>query len=293
MNPAPPRANLPFDPHTVMTRSRTLLSLLSLLSGITIADAGDWGKAPLPAKEVIEECLDLGGEISAGYVTDYFFKGARFAGDSAWTQVTYTADALGIPVTLGTWYLNGIDDASGPAFGVGGGYDELRLLATADLGTFAGINVDLGYTHYTFPEFRSNVLPVGGYGEVGLDLSRSFGFVDVLYSNDYALGGGGNAPSGWFHQFGLEKPFVITDAISLVIGGGIAYSDGYFGSSDWNHYYATVSLPIQLNCRTTLTPYLGYTGATDGMVMDGITFGSVGTPQSDILHGGVAVSINF
>ncbi len=89
-------------------------------------------------------------------------------------------------------------------------------------------------------------------------------------------------PADGFHQFGLEKPFVITDAISLVIGGGIAYSDGYFGSSDWNHYYATVSLPIQLNCRTTLTPYLGYTGATDGMVMDGITFGSVGTPQSDI-----------
>lgn len=276
-----------------MTPSRTLLPLLSLLPGFTLAEAGDWGKAPLPAKVVIEECLDLGGTVSTGYMTDYLFKGARFAGDSAWTEVNYTFDALAVPVTVGAWYLNGINDASGPAVGFGAGYDELRLSALANLGTFAGIDVAAGYTHYTFPEFRSNVLPVGGYGEAGLDLVRRFGFVDVIYTNDYAFGGGGNSPSGWYHQFGLEKSFDLTDSICLVLGGGVAYSDGYFQSSGWNHYYASVSLPIEINCRTKLTPFLSYTGAPDGMVMDGIAFGTVGTPQSDILYGGVALSISF
>ena len=274
------------------TRVVPIVYLFSLAVASS-ASGGDWGKAPIQAKEVIEECLDLGGVIATGYETDYFFKGARFAGDSVWMDVNYTFDSLKVPVTLGAWYLNGINDASGPSTGIGSGYDELRLSADAMIGTYAGIDTRLGYTHYLFPEFRSNLLPFGGYGELGLDLARSLGFVDVVFASDYALGGGGTAPRGWYHQLGLEKQFDLTDSLTVVFGSGIAYSDGYYVASGWNHYYATVSLPIELNCRTTLTPYLGYTGATDGMVTDGILFGSVGTPQSDVLHGGVALSISF
>ena len=121
--------------------------------------------------------------------------------------------------------------------------------------------------------------------------SRSLGFIDLKYSLDYAFGGGGAAPSGWFHQLGAEKAFSLTDDISLVLGAGIAYSDGYWDGSGWNHYYATASLPISLNCRTTLTPYIGYIGGPDTWIVDGI-FGGI-EPQSDILHGGVALSVSF
>lgn len=269
-----------------------LLLAAATLSSVIPTNAGDWDKRPVPPKEVIDECLDLGGQVRIGYESDYLFKGVRFAGDSAWVDVNYTFDGLAMPITVGTWYLNGIDDASGGS-GFGPGYDELNLYASASLGEFAGFALNFGYTHYVFPEFRSNVFPAGGYGEVGLDLSKSLGWIDLILATDYALGGGGMAPSGWFHQIGVERSFGLTDRIDAVLGAGVAYSDGYYGLSDWNHYYATLSLPIRLNCRTTLTPYLGYSGAANGMVADGIAVGSVGTPQSDILHGGVSLSVSF
>lgn len=239
------------------------------------ANAGDWGKAPVPAKAPIEECLDLGGEISAGYMSDYIFYGVRFARDSVWTDVNYTFDNLIIPVNIGAWYLNGINPA---------GYDELDLYASVELGSFAGFDASLGYTHYFFPE-----LGAGSYGEIGLDVSRSLGFVDLALETNYALS------FGWYHQAGIEKTFGISDNVSLVVGAGIGYSDNYFfknnGASGWNHYYVSASLPIELNCRTTLTPYIGYNGSPAGYVTNGIGAGL--GPQSDILHGGVSLSVSF
>jgi Mg-chelatase subunit ChlD len=41
---------------------------------------GDWGKAPV-GKAPIEESVDLGGEIKAGYMSDYIFYGTRFQAD--------------------------------------------------------------------------------------------------------------------------------------------------------------------------------------------------------------------
>jgi len=285
----------------ITTTSQTKGSYINMKKAILVAtigamtlgvNAGDWGKAPVGKAPIIEECVDLGGQISTGYMSDYIFYGVRFAGDSAWTSVNYTFDNLAVPITVGAWYLNGINDGGG-GLGAGAGYDELNVYVSAALGTFAGFDVAVGYTHYVFPEFRSNVSPTGGYGEAGLDITRSLGFVDFVAQTNYAMGGGGSGLSGWYHQAGLEKTFGLTDNIGLVLGVGIGYSDGYFGDSDWNHYYATASLPIELNCRTTLTPYIGYNGATSGMVADGITVGSVGVAQSDILHGGVTLSVSF
>ncbi len=263
------------------------LMLMSLLATLASgAHSGDWGKAPVASKAPIEECVDLGAEISVGYETDYVFKGIRFSRDSVWTDVNYTFDGLAVPITVGAWYLNGIN---GSAFGAG--YDELDLYVKAALGTFAGFDVDLGYTHYIFPEFRSNIAPLGGYGELTLGISRDLGWVDAHYSTSYGMGGGTIAPSGWYHELGVEKSFDLTDRINLVLGTGVAYSDGYWGPSGWNHYYATASFPISLNCRTTLTPYIGYVGAPDTWVADG-AFGA-DSAQSDILHGGVTLKVTF
>lgn len=268
--------------------------LVATISALTLGvNAGDWGGKYVAPKQVIEECVDLGGEVTVGYRTDYIFKGVRFAGDSVDVDVNYTFDGLALPITVGAWYLNGISDD-----GIGGAYDELRLYVSAELGTFAGFDVSLGYTHYIFPEVRSNFVNTGGYGELGLDIRRNLGIVDLVFETNYAMGGAAN---GWYHQLGFEKAFGITDNVSLVLGTGVGYSDGYFNGlvpnastprdSGWNHYYVTASLPIQLNCRTTLTPYIGYVGGPDTWIVDGIN--PTGDPQSDILHGGVSLSVSF
>ena len=94
----------------------------------------------------------------------------------------------------------------------------------------------------------------------------------------------------------------MTDAVSLVLSTGVGYSDGYAsstyasiatgGGSGWNHYYVTAELPIVLNCRAVLTPYLSYTGAPDTWVADGAN-GLTGNLQSDILSAGVTLSVSF
>jgi hypothetical protein len=267
--------------------------LMAAIGAMTLGvHAGDWGKAPVD-KTPIEECVDLGGVISAGYMSDYIFYGVRFAGDSAWTSVSYTFDGLAVPITVGAWYLNGINE-DGPI--LNGAYDELDLTVSAALGTFAGFNVALGYTQFVFPEARSAFGSnfTSGYGELGLDITRSLGFVDLAYESNYAMGGFAN---GWYHQLGFSKSFGLTDSISFVLGAGVGYSDNYFSAltgndSGWNHYYATASLPVTLNCRTTLTPYVGYVGAPGGFVADGVNPTGVDA-QSDILHGGVSLSVSF
>ena len=249
--------------------------LVATIGAMTLSvNAGDWGKAPVAQPKVpIEECYDIGGEISAGYMSDYIFYGSRIARDSVWTDVNYTLDSI-VPITIGAWYLNGINPV---------GVDELDLYASAALGTFGGFDVAIGYTHYFFPESG-----VGSQGEIGLDLTRSLGFVDLALETNYNL-----SLDAWYHQAGIEKSFGITDSVSLVLAAGVGWSDGYSQNnlSNWNHYYATASLPIELNCRATLTPYVGYNGDPGGWaaidLADGPNFGA------DVLHAGVSLAVSF
>jgi len=265
--------------------------LVAIIGALTLGvNAGDWGKAPVYDKTPIEECVDLGGEISAGYMSDYTFYGVRYARDSVWTDVNYSFDSI-IPITVGAWYLNGISGAPG--------YDELDLYISGDLGTYAGFDVSVGYVHYLYPEASF----VGSYGEVGVDISRSLGFVDLVFESNYALHGRSGNSGGWYHGAGIEKSIPVSSNMSLDLAAGVGYSDGYYApgtanagfvtprTSGWNHYYMTASLPIELNCRTTLTPYVGYNGSPDTWVTDGIN-GGLGA-QSDIFHGGVSLSVSF
>ena len=123
--------------------------LVATIGAMTLGvNAGDWGKAPV-GKAPIEECIDLGGTIAVGYMSDYIFYGERFAESSVWGSVAYTFDGLAVPITIGAWYLNGIDPGAGAApAGLGAAYDELDLYASAKLGTFAGFDVSLVYTNY-------------------------------------------------------------------------------------------------------------------------------------------------
>ncbi|MEC5129041.1 hypothetical protein VSU19_19930 [Verrucomicrobiales bacterium BCK34] len=260
--------------------------LVAIIGAMTLGvNAGDWGKAPVaPAKAPIEECYDIGGEISAGYMSDYIFHGSRIARDTVWTDVNYTIDSI-VPITIGASYFNFINT---PANGVLD--DKLDLYASAALGTFAGFDTSLGYTHYFFPETAT-----GSFGNINLDLRRSLGFADLLIGTNYAVGGNAALNNGWYHHAGVEKSFGITDAMSLVIGAGVGYNDQYIvNSSGWSNYYVTAALPIELNCRATLTPYIGYNGsitqAGGGQVADLLP--GAGN-HGDVLSAGVSLSVSF
>lgn len=268
----------------------TLISALSL--GV---HAGDWGKAPVAPKAPIEECYDIGGNISTGYHTDYIYNGVRLGRDSVVTDVNYGIDSF-IPLTFGTTYKNVIGGAPG--------VDHLEVYLIGKVGTFAGFESSLSYRYHFFPE----VAGVGSAGEIGFHVSRDLlGLAtfktSVLYNVNYPNSwniGPSTDNGAWYYNFGLERSFGL-GACDLVLAGGVAYADNYWGtlplantthSSGWNNYYITAALPIELNCRATVTPYIGYNGAPEGWLADGINPVGIG-PQSDILHGGVSVSVSF
>lgn len=243
--------------------------LVAIIGAMTLGvHAGDWGEAPVD-KTPIEECVDIGGSISVGYDTDFVFYGARFTTDSIWTDVNYTIVTGIADLNVGFWYLDGIDD----------GYDELDLYVSTGLGTYAGFDASLTYIHYLFPSGGPST------GDLTLGLGTSLGFADFSISATSGLDIGNF--DYWYYEAGIEKAFSVTDSLELVVGAGLAYDDGYKGVSDLSHYYVTASTTFELNCRASVTPYVSYQGAPTGWAADG--YGG----QSDILYGGVSLSVSF
>ncbi len=270
--------------------------LVSIIGVFTLSvNAGDWsGKAVLDDKNPKAPlgCPDYNGAVSGGYVTDYVLHGIRINRDSIWADAHYTFDAF-LPITIGASYKYGIDDFFfNNAAGLIGlkGTNETDVYAKVALPEIAGFATTLGYTHrfFNFPVQIPGVINNASTGEISLGLRRDIGFADLVLGTLYApssstvfLGTHG----GWYHSGGIEKTIGITDSIGLVVGAGIGYHDGYFfNGSGWANYYLNAALPISLNCRTTLTPFIGYNGVQQ---WNQYNF------QGDLLHAGASVSVAF
>lgn len=270
--------------------------------------SGDWGKAPVD-KTPIEECVDLGGVIEAGYHSDYLYKGYRFGRDSVSGSVAYTYESLALPLTLGVDYVNVV---SGNRI-TNIVNDDLALSLVAGLPSVAGIEASLSYVHHFYAEDPNTVLWPSSNGEIGLHLAKDLSLAvlkfNLFYNLDLPNAWNGTLPAvpnndsgAWFWDLGLERSLDVFGE-ELVLGGGVAYADNYWGaapafqsggrSSGWNHYYLRAAMPIKLNCRTVITPYLGYAGAPDGWLLDGAPYWGGFSGQSDVLHGGVTVSVSF
>jgi len=279
------------------------------ISALTLGTkAGDWGKAPVPSKAPIEECYDIGASITSGYMTDFIFQGSRHARDTIYTDVKYTIDSFFVPVTLGATYYNFINSGPVPQNAVFG--DFLHTYASFNLGNIAGFDTALGYNHVFLPEGTGPVT-VTSQAVLTLNLSRDLGFATLLLGSAYSLGGDGQTAllpnlnddfsGGWYHSAALQKSFGITDNVSLVLESGVGYSDDYwvhYWNSGWAHYYVTASLPIKLNCRATLTPYIGFNGGMDNNAFgfessDSLDALGAGAGGGDVLHGGISISVAF
>jgi hypothetical protein len=287
------------------------LTFIAIISGLALGvHAGDWGKAPVHSKAPIEECVDIGGSITAGYMTDFIFQGSRHARDTVYTDVNYTIDSFALPVTVGAAYYNFINAAVPGGNAVFG--DFLHTYVSFGLGEHLGFNLNLGYNHVFMPEGTGPVLATS-QGVLTLGATRDLGFATLILGTAYSSGGGGNAAAagvtnisgdfsgGWYHNAALQKSFGITDNINLVVETGVGYSDDYwvhYWNSGWAHYYAKASLPIQLNCRATLTPYIGFNGGMDTNVFgfessDSLDATGTGAGGGDVFHGGISLSVSF
>ena len=306
--------------------------LIALLTGglaINGALAGTWCPPAKGGKCPIEECPDIGGNIAVGYDTDYVFKGVRLARDVLWGDVNYTFDNLPFTPNIGVFHLTDLNDANalnlfGPTSNYG---DETRVYSSIALPSILGFDAGVGYTHYFFPTLRGPS-PNGPWGdslsEVTATLAREliWGVVGS-YQADYRWGSGFG---GWLHTFGLAKGFDISDAIGLNLSGGVRYNDNYWRNfpgviastlgnshnwpignhgrdSAWHSYFIRAALPIALNCRATLSPYVEYNGTPGGWSGDGMhgTYRGqllnyplgLNANRNDVFFGGVSLNVNF
>lgn len=303
--------------------------LTALLGAVTIqgAAAGDWC-APEP-KCPIDCSPDFKGEITLGYDTDYIWKGVRWAGDNIWADVNYTFDCLPLSPTIGVWHLTSLGSAAGTAGAATGpgndAYgDETNIYAGFDLPCLFGFENRFGYVLNLYPTAR---LPQGSPLNVGDSFQRlqfatsrdlfcglTFNYLAEWYFGNDANPGVGTELDGWFHTLGLSKSFEINDCIALDLSAEASYNDGLYSGigaidpgapgraggygSGWNNYMLRAALPISLNCRSTLIPYIAYNGTPDGWVADHnrqisqIT-DNQGANANDVFFGGVSVKVEF
>ncbi len=224
---------------------------------------------PCTAKAPVDCCADecnLGFSAAFGYETDYVWRGQRFAEDSVWFDLSYSFGDL----TIGTWSIMDLSDT-----GVGAGFEsETDLYASYALPSVLGFDPSVGYTYYSFP----NAIDAH---EFSLGLDRDLGIVGLSLFTAYDI-----TNEYWYHEASLSKSYDLAEKVALDLAAGVGYFDGFGTSgndSGVGQIFASAGLPIALNCRTTLTPYVAYNDTQRGGPIS----------AGDLFHGGVSLSLDF
>lgn len=303
--------------------------LTTLIVGAVSASglmAGEWCPPDKGGKCPVECCPDLGASVAVGYDSDYVWRGVRLARDMAWLDVNYTLqDVLPVALTLGVWHgssLSSIVPGVTDNFG-----DKTELYARAALPEIMGFTAALDYTLHLFPGQRPPAGVPGplfgdSFHQVGLSVSREImsgimlnAGTQYFFGNDINGVPADGDLSAWYRYAELGYTYDISDSIALALSAGVAMSDGLwnelstgntapgvFRGHGFNHYYARAALPIALNCRTTLSPYVAYSGTPDTWVGDGVGLNPnpagngvfvPGANQNDLLYWGVSLRVNF
>ena len=237
-------------------------ALLALLLTGLAAQASPLETLPVPPPPVKES--DPAFTFSSGYMSKYLFYGMELGRHTPWGSVRYDTDSLPIPVGLEVWYAR-------PTSGLLSQELDLILRTGTEI---AGFDTELSLAGYLYPsdELKDSL-------EVKLGIGHALGPVDWTAAAAYDF-----VIKGWFFETGLGKEITLTDSVGLTIGSGVGYQMDYNAAGhDWNHAYATASLPITLHENVTLEPYIGWLSS----------LAAIQQLQDDTLHGGVTLKVAF
>jgi hypothetical protein len=199
--------------------------------------------------------------VATGFLSNFVFYGVSYGRDVAMATLDYELP-IDFPLVLSLWSATARS---------GTPYDEFDVLLST-YGEVAGFDAFLMFGAYFYEQFDANY-------ELSLTLDRSLGFVDwnTFIAHDFVY--------GWYHETSLSKTFALSDALELVLAGGIAYQHDYNNEAGgaWNHSFARITLPVSVGERTRVEPYL------EGLFV----MKAVRDFQNDLLHGGVMVTVEF
>jgi len=270
------------------------------------------GTSPAPKNPVAPapENDDLGITASLGYDTNYIWRGLNYGQN--WVRSAAEGSILliggasedGAGTTSLDWNAQfgtfaGDQDHLTPNLGVddlGISFQRLQLGA-AVAHDFGPATVSLGYTYYRNMGTFTRVLTNDG-GEINLGLATSLGPIDIASSANYD-----HVNNSWYFDVNASTTIAITDSISLVPFANVGYGHNLnwqfadpSNITGWTAITTGIQLPIKLNSRATLTPYLagnlplGTTANLGGTARDA---GAPDTAFKSVLFGGVTLSVRF
>ena len=232
--------------------------------------------APLMATQAVAE---IEGSITAGYSTDYEFRGATLGEDLAEASVALSTEVNGFTIAGNVWYASTNDH---DAF-----VDNEADYTLSVSKSFGAVNASLGYIYYSYPEFAES-----NTQELFLTLSTEIyagitGTVTGYYDFDLF--------DGWFMYADLGKSFTVNDQLALNLNAGIGAYESYTGFANaMNHYYVKAGLAWTPKENLTVTPFLKYTVADSDFPSEFTAADPLGTGDGgENIVGGVTISVAF
>ncbi len=206
------------------------------------------------------------GSVSAGYETEYLFRGVNFGDNAPWTGVDLNYDLNdALSLNFGTWYINPTQNPVN--------FDELDVYAFLNFPLWV-FDAAIGATWFYFAEADTEAL------EGALSLGYSVGSLfDLGFFTAYD-----ETADGWYYELNASKGIPLTDCLELGLGAGISYGDNYYGVSSLNHAFATAGLSWAMTEAASFDIYVGGNFPLDDLEAAG---------QDDDVHGGASVTVSF
>lgn len=300
------------------------LGFLALASTPVVAGTAPAPKNPAPVQPAVND--DLGLNIGLGYHTNYIWRGLNMG--QHWVDGTLAGviplvggageDGAGTRLAWDVNYgsLASDQDHFAPNGANNFSYQRLQLGAAVqhDVGP---VTLSLGYRYFRNMGEVAN--PPGGIGaagvgmqdgqEVSLGLATALGPINMATSANYDY-----VNDSWYFDLDLNTNIAVTDSISIVPFFNVGYGKNYNWQQNgtnflgllngaqadditgWTAINTGIRLPVKLNSRATLTPYIAGNlplGATANIGGSARAAGLPDTPFKSVLHGGVTLSVRF
>jgi hypothetical protein len=273
------------------------------------------GTAPAPKNPIAPAPVndDLGITASIGYDTNYVWRGLNFG--QHWVRSAINGSLLlvggaaedGAGSTALNWdvqygSLAGDQDHFMPGGAGNASYQRLQLGA-ALAHDFGPASLSLGYRYYRNMGVLNTAGAMNDGQEVSLGASTALGPINLTSSVNYDF-----VNSYWYADLSASSTIAVTDAVSVVPYATIGYGHNMnwqFAkntgvASTWNRnnisnftsVTAGIQVPIKLNSRATLTPYIAVNIPMSGIQNLPVS-GAPDNAYSSVLFGGVTLSVRF
>jgi hypothetical protein len=231
---------------------------------------------------------DLGGTLSVGYDSDYYFRGLSLGEDWVSANLGFGVTLTeGLKLDLGAYYGSSFDSVDD--------YDRLVLSAglTKDFGV---VDASLGYRFYSHNGLGGQLFD--DTNEIYVGVGAALGPINVALSGNYDV-----EDDSFYFDLGVNSEIKVTEWLSFVPGANIGYGVDYNYQTgnlidDLNSSFGTdfsvadgftavtVSLaaPIKLSSRFTIVPYIAGRLPVDALDDLG---------EDNEVYGGVSLSVKF